>query len=156
MSWTEIVELAKSLAAVIGCGTIIATLLIKLSKPIRNKVNKWIKSTSKTDEQQVKLDTLSSKIDELTNMLSVHITEDYKFKEIMLDSIEKLKSGSAIALGDVIRGIYCCYRDEEKIPEKEFQIVKKAYDLYHDDFGFNGPVEYMFNKIKSWELIITE
>ena len=152
---TNSIDTIKKIAEIIGYITVISAFLTATIKPLRNRFAGRIQKISKTDEQQKQMCELSKKIDELKTIMSDYSSKNDTVNEAILASIESLRKGSAISLGDVIRRIYNSYKDEKKIPEKEYNILDKANAVYHGDLGGNGTIEHIYNEIKSsWDVVV--
>ena len=148
-------DVLSKIAEVIGYITAISVFLTAMIKPLRNKAIGCIQKISKTEEQQKHVQDLSIKLDELKAIMTDYSSKSEDVNMAILDSIESLKKGTAISLGDVIRRIYNCYKDDKRIPEKENDILEKAYSVYHDDLHGNGTIEHIYNGITStWEVIL--
>lgn len=152
---TNVQDVLASVAEVVGYITVISAFLAVTIKPIRKRIQGRIQKISKTEEQQKETCELSQKLDELKKIMEDYSSKNDNVHKAILDSVNALKKGSAISLGDVIRRIYNSYKDEKKIPEKEHDILEKAFSVYHDDLGGNGTIEHIYNEIKStWEVVL--
>lgn len=147
-----LIEHLRDIAAVVGYITAITVFVTSCFKPVRKRVGSLIRKVSRTDEQQAEIDSLHTKIDKLVDMMSEHVEKDGQFRNSMSDSIDALKAGSAISLGNVIKDVYNHYEAEKQIPEKEYEIVDKAYTIYHDRLGGNGVIERIFKEMKTWHI----
>ena len=148
------IDVAKTAAEVIGYITVIAGFATVIIKPLRVKVQNHIRKISKTDEQEKRLCGLSEKIDNLINVMTAYVSKNDEVHNIILESIQVLKEGSAVSLGNNIKEIYNLYKEEKCIPEKEFEIVERMYTVYHDGLCGNGTVEHIHTEMKDWEVII--
>jgi hypothetical protein len=144
----------EDIAVVIGYVTTVTGFLALLIKPVREWFGNHIRKVSRTDDHEKRFDEVSAKIDDLIEVISSYISSNDDFKSVMMESIEILKDGSAITLGNAIKEIYNCYRDTKKIPEKEFEIVKRMYDIYFNELHNNSVIEYIHDEMNTWEVVI--
>ena len=149
------IEVINNVATVVGCVSVAFGLTCSISKTVRSWFTNLLGKKEAENEQNVKFKKMSNKIDEMINMLSDYSKKSDETDQMILKSIESLKRGSAISLGDIIRRIYNTYKDEKKIPEKEYNVIDKAYDVYHTELGGNGTIEHIYNEITTtWEVVI--
>lgn len=149
------IEVINNVATVVGCASVAFGLTCSISKTVRSRFTNLFCKKEAENERDMKFKKMSNKIDEMINMLSDYSKKSDETDQMILKSIESLKRGSAISLGDIIRRIYNTYKDEKKIPEKEYSVVEKAYDVYHNELGGNGTIEHIYNEITTtWEVII--
>ena len=140
----NVAVVAKDIAAVIGCASTVITLAVTTIKPLRKHITNMIREVSKTDVQQVQLNNLKDKIQEVLDLMNQHIEEDKTFNSQISESMKDLKDGSAISLGNIIKEIYNAHKTDKQIPEKEMEIVDKAYLIYHDRLHANGVIERIY------------
>lgn len=156
-----------ALLAVLAGLTVIATILEKTTKifqPIkdifgRRKDAKQKKRLMETDlyntmkELNDKVSKLSESfetdITQVKNDLQNYITEDTQCRKEIIESIKNLEKGNAYSLGEMIRRIYLEHEKAQTIPERDYKIISKAYEIYHDKLGGNGPVQKMMETIDS-------
>ena len=100
------IEVINNVAAVLGCASVAFGLTCSISKTVRNWFTNLLGKREAEDEQNTKIEGLSNKIDDLINSLSDYSKKSDETDQMILMSIESLKRGSAISLGDIIRRIY--------------------------------------------------
>ena len=150
----KLTDILKCAAEYIGYITAIIVFLTVTIKPLRTKVGNKIRKISKTDEQGKRVCDLSDKIDSLIDVMTEYVAKNDEVHDILLDSIKILQAGSAALLGNQIKEIYNQYKDEKRIPEKEFEIVEKMYAIYHGALNGNGVIERIYEEMKTWEIIM--
>lgn len=140
-------SIASSLMAIVAFTTLII-------KPIRQKAGQWIRTVTQTDAYAVQFDKLTGQIEEIAEILKEHVKEDATFNAMMQESISELKSGNMYSLGEIIRSVYRCNKETKCITERERELVKKIYELYHDKWHGNGIIEDIYSEIRDeWETL---
>lgn len=158
--------------AIVAGLTVIATILGQVTdifKPLKNKYkaakDKKNKQLAQLEELRSAITQLTTKVDDLSasvtaeiesirNDLQRYITDDTAHRAEILDAIKNLEEGNAYCLGEMIRRMYFEHKDRKEIPEKDFELLMKAYKVYHNKFGGNGPIQRMFEEIKDeWAVI---
>ena len=148
------IETIKDIAAVVGCISAVLALGMTLIKPMRVRFAAFIQSKAQTAEQQNQLDELRRQIESLADKVSCYTSQELVFRDEILESIKVLNSGMAISLGNVIRNIYNHYKADEKIPEKEFEVMEAIYSVYAEGLHKNGVIKRMHEEIADkWEII---
>lgn len=156
-----------AILAVIAGLTVIATILEKTTKifePIKKKFSekKLAKrqKQEKEDDLYLTVKELSEKVTNLStdlqkditdvqNDLKTYINEDTQCRKEIIESIKNLEKGNAYSLGEMIRRIYLEHEKMQSIPERDYKIIVKAYEIYHDKLGGNGPIQKMMETIES-------
>lgn len=148
------IETIKDIAAVVGCFSTVLALGTTLIKPIRVGFVNFIKSKAQTEEQQTQLDGLREQIEALAEKVSCYTSQEIMFRDEILESVKVLNNGMAMSLGNIIRNIYNHYKADEKIPEKEYEVMEAIYGVYSEGLHKNGVIKRMHEEIADkWEII---
>ncbi len=148
-----IFEFLKELGAFIGVVVSLCGVIAGLIKPIRKRIITWIRRIVSTDEQ-------NKEIQYLANVVNNFVVEQKKHNESINRRLEEfstqnlqLKEADYYTLGNVIREVYHENKSEHKLSEREYELCGKVYKLYHDEWKQNGPIEAMWNEMRTWEKV---
>lgn len=147
-------EWIKTIGSFASAGLAIVAFSTLIIKPIRTKVGQWIRSATQTDKYDEQMDNLTKQVDEIAQILKEHVKEDAAFNAMMEEAISELKHGNMYSLGEIIRSIYMCNKEKQCISERQRELVRKIYDLYHDKWHGNGIIEDFYSEIcNEWETL---
>lgn len=128
------IETIQNVGSVVGVILSCITLVTLIFKPLRTKFIEFIQNVSG-----------SAKIDKMTALIEKHIADDEVNNTVT-------QHGLATLIGNEIKNIYNRFKDDKKLPEREFEILDKLYDVYHDGLHANGVIEKIYNEMKTWDI----
>ena len=105
-------EIVKNIGAIIGLILSCITLITVSCKPLRTKIARWVKQTSKTNET-------NELMEEIRRTLQDHLSLEEQISESLLD-----------LLRDDINRIYFKYVDRGEIPSYEKQNLVILFEQY--------------------------
>ena len=132
-------EILKDISAIIGLITALIGLIGLLSKGFRNIVKSFILRNTQDiialNEQQSKdIGEINTAMEQIKNELH----------PIRAEAIQSCKN--------VIKDIYYEYRDAQRLPLYERNILDQTFKIYNDYFKENGEIKLMYKEVCKWAI----
>ena len=154
----EVLNVLKDIGSIAGTIISCATILTVVIRPIRDAVVGFIDGRSGRQEIEKRLAATDEKIDQLCSKIDEHIKDSRARDEAIVRDLETLKDADGKMIGNTIKTIYNMYKDKKSIPEKEFEMIEKLYDVYANKLHQNGVIEKIHHEIagdgSEWEIIL--
>lgn len=165
----EVIDWIKDFGSIVGILVTIVGAITGIVKPLRLRFIAWIRKTVFTDEQVKNMQNLQNEQSKNMQELSNHIKSlsdavsamtsrsDSYDAEIskklgeLIDLYGQLQQGSYYTLGNVIREVYHENKEAKRLSEHDYDLCQKVYNLYHDLWHQNGPIQAMWDEMVKWE-----
>lgn len=162
--WKQILDVVKDVGTIVGVLVTLFGVLTGIFKPFRQRLVAWIRKVVNADEQEQKhsddfkliqsqIAELKATIGDWTKSQSEHNDKVDRKLDALSAQYEQIQHGSYYTLGNVIREVYHDNKEHRRLSEHDYDLCKKVYSLYHDEWHQNGPIEAMWSEMQDWEII---
>lgn len=167
---SNFIEIAKDIAAVLGCAVTLSGVLSALFKDVRIFFNKIFNKIFNTYGEKKEIQTLKEYIDENIKVLkdsvekltetieNLSVKQDKHF-QMYEDKIQTLESLMDIdtefvrtQCRNIIKNMFYKYCKDEKLPLYEYKTLLKVEELYVKKCQGNSFAGDLIKRMKTWEI----
>lgn len=160
MTFRQFIDVLKDIGSVVGVLVTLFGVIVGIAKPIRKRFIAWLRKVVETDEHDAAAKETHKEIERLTDAFTAwtdqqreHNSSVDKRLDEIADQNGQLRHASYYTLGNVIREVYHENKAAKRLSEHDYDLCDKAYKLYHDEWQQNGPIQAMWDEMKTWEKI---
>lgn len=160
MTFERFIEVLKDIGSVVGILVTLFGVITGIFKPIRRRFIAWMRKVVSTDEQDSEIKKTHNGIQSLTQVVNDWVDQqkehnagvDKRLDELVEQNVQ-LRHANYYTLGNVIREVYHENKAAKRLSEHDYDLCDKVYKLYHDEWHQNGPIQAMWDEMKTWEKI---
>lgn len=160
MTFRQFIDGLKDVGSVVGILVTLFGVFMGIVKPIRKRFIAWLRKVVSTDEQHIEIKETRKEVQNLVQAFNEYRDQQKEHDsgvDKRLDEIAEqngqLRHASYYTLGNVIREVYHENKAAKRLSEHDYDLCDKAYKLYHDEWKQNGPIQAMWDEMKTWEKI---
>lgn len=142
-----VVDLAKDVAAVIGCLSALLAFLMTVSKPIRRLISNIFNKIRCDEKQNKTIISLVSKLDE-------YIESNKEFQIALRKDMDVQKEFAKNQCRSIIKDVFYQHCDNKMIPVYSYKTASSAFTTYCE-LGGNSFICLLWQEMQKWEIDYT-